>query len=434
MNKRLFASTFFSLVTFLGLASSIVLAQPKIEVKNVSQIFRNIAVITDTSTIQTIYDEFLIPEFVDETEKIEIIDVGGIGFGSFDVLVVYPSLRVYLLENSSPELANIMRNWSIEELRRDASNELAPDYFYPVFAETLKTKPPIDLQKELVPNALIADILESLERNYKAKPISFRFERDEEGFTYQIWNHKLDAFEFNPRPKIGNGLGSNLLYLLYRESSLVAKDTLTDIIFLNKTVEDSVILPQVIQRDFIREYRECEICVNIYEDVSQKRTSLIVGLHSLILPSTTMNIDGNYGAGIDLALLLKPANYFFKIGWGTSFIPNFNLGLIDNEPLPDEGDIKTTTNLINTNLSTMMGFYWRSSKLLGGYAGLGARVQTQFYDGFNSTDFKGSGFVELALNFGKLSLFFRPSVISPKDFVGYNDVGFNYSIRNFRRN
>lgn len=276
--------------------------------------------------------------------------------------------------------------------------------------------------------------MESLERNYKAKPISFRFERDEEGFTYQIWNHKLDAFEFNPRPKTGNGLGSNLLYLLYRESSLVAKDTLTDIIFLNKTVEDSVILPQVVQRDFIREYRECEVCVNIFEDVSQKRTSFIVGLHSLILPSTALNNNGGFGAGLDLGLVIKPANYFFKIGWGTSFVPNYNLGLITPEPLPDDENIKSSTNLINTNLSTMMGFYWRSSKLLGGYAGIGTRVQTQFYDGFTSTDFKGSGFLELALNFGKLSLFYRPSVITPKEFIGYNEIGFTYSIRNFGRN
>ncbi len=221
----------------------------------VSQIFRNIAEINDPASIQIILEDFFITEDVEQVDRIEIIDVSDIGFGSNDILVVYPSRNVYMLDQPSPQLAETMRGWSIQEQRRDAENTLSADYFYPAHADTLERWEVEESEIVLVQNSLISDILESINRNYQDMPISLRFERGEvdEGFTFQMWNYNEDAFAFSPRPARSDSIAVNdFLYVLYSDSTVVADTTMYDVIFINKTIKETIHIPPFEEQQIIQ--------------------------------------------------------------------------------------------------------------------------------------------------------------------------------------
>lgn len=222
-------------------------AQEQVKNPEVSQVFRSIAEIDEPSAIQYFIDQLLLAETAEETNRIEVIDVSNIGFGTNDILIFYPSQNVYLIENYPPALTEQMREWSITERRVDALNSQTEDHFYPAHADTLDPAQIEEPQIELVQNSLIADILVSLERNYTDMPISLRFERGEEGFIFQMWDYNEDAFSFSPRPPgVADSVAVNdFLYVLYSDSTIVADTTLYDILYINKSVEETIYTPPV---------------------------------------------------------------------------------------------------------------------------------------------------------------------------------------------
>jgi len=246
----LFFLSLFFLMSFTATSSD----RPSLAEPQVSQIFRNIAEITDRASIEWILDDFLIAEDPDLVERLEIIDVSNIGFGRDDIVVVYPSLNVYIVEQPSRELTEIMRSWGIQEQRRDASNELSPDYFYPDQADTLSEEELRDRQLELVQGSIIADLLESVNRNYTDMPISLRFERDQEGFTFQIWNYDRNAFAFHPRPAAPDTVGVyDFMYMVAADTVIIADTVMYDLMFINKSVQEIIEVPlQPADRQVIR--------------------------------------------------------------------------------------------------------------------------------------------------------------------------------------
>ncbi len=235
----------FLILLILPAFSSISQDRPSIAEPEVSQIFRNIADINDRASIALILEDFLIPEDVDQVERIEVIDVSNIGFGRDDIVVVYPSMNVYIVEQPSRELAEVMRSWGIQEQRRDASNELEPDYFYPAFADTLTENEIQERQLELVQGSIIADLLESVNRNYADMPLSLRFERDQEGFTFQLWNYEQDAFAFKPRPPaVPDSVGVyDFIYMITADTTVISDTVMYDIMYISKSVQEIIELP-----------------------------------------------------------------------------------------------------------------------------------------------------------------------------------------------
>lgn len=239
--RRVFWISFIWILSLTSLLSAQEISEPEI-----SQVFRPIAEINDFESIQTLIDALLLAETAEETNRIEIIDVSNIGFGTNDVLIFYPSLSVYRIDNYPPDLTAQMREWSIEEQRTDGLNTLSSDYFYPFHADTLDRSEVEEPEITLVQNSLISDILESLNRNYSDMPISLRFERGEigEGFTFQMWNYNENAFNFTSRPARSDSIAVNdFLYVLYSDSTVVADTTMYDILYINKTVEETIYMP-----------------------------------------------------------------------------------------------------------------------------------------------------------------------------------------------
>jgi len=210
----------------------------------VTQIFRPVAVIEDPASIELILDAYLLIVDASEVEKIEIIDITNNGFGNDDFLIVYPSLEVFELIDTPPEVEEIMRGWSFDEQQRDGLN-LDPDYFYPHHADTLESWELEETDMELVQSSLISDILLSLNRNYNELPFSLRLERDEDGFTFQMWNFDEDAFRFTPRPPAtpDSIAVHDMMYVFYSDSTIVADTTYYDLIYMNRTIEDVIYLP-----------------------------------------------------------------------------------------------------------------------------------------------------------------------------------------------
>lgn len=235
------------LIFLIFILTPALFAQSQVNNPEVSQVFRSIAEIDETSAIQYFIDQLLLAETAEETNRIEVIDVSNIGFGTNDILIFYPSQNVYLIENYPPALAEQMREWSITERRVDALNSQTEDHFYPAHADTLEPAQIEEPQIELVQNSLIADILVSLERNYTDMPISLRFERGEEGFIFQMWDYNEGAFSFSPRPPgVADSVAVNdFLYVLYSDSTVVADTTLYDILYINKSVEETIYTPHV---------------------------------------------------------------------------------------------------------------------------------------------------------------------------------------------
>ena len=237
----------FVAIMLISVFTSSLTGQNLAENADVSQIFRPTAEIIDSGSIQELLDALLLPDDPVDVERIEVIDITNNGFGPDDMLVIHPSMNMYIIEQPDPDIAEIMRSWNFEEQQRDASNELSADYFYPEGADTLD----LDLISEeqmmdLVQNSILSDLLESLNRNYDALPISLRLERDQQGFTFQMWDYEREAFSFTPRPPATpDSIGvHDMMYVLYSDSTIVADTTYYDLMYINRTVENTIYLPE----------------------------------------------------------------------------------------------------------------------------------------------------------------------------------------------
>lgn len=284
----------------------------------ITGIFRNVAEISDSAFIELIFNDFLIPENVSEVERIEIIDVSNIGFGSNDILVIYPSRNVYMLDRpSSDDLLRQMQSWRLADKRRDAENRLGADYFYPgkkdsalqelerVYGEN----PERNLEGDLVLNALISDILTSLQRNYTENSISLRFERDDEGFTFQLWDFQEEALVYNERPD--------------PDTVFIADEAATE--QLLAIVENESQADDKPQTDTTEE-ADSERMVNGFQERAG-RISLQNWIHfnasflSSFLNNTNYQTNYHQGLGAELGIRLRPSFLVFAFSAGVTYHP-----------------------------------------------------------------------------------------------------------------
>ncbi|MEX0780865.1 MAG: hypothetical protein WD037_14080 [Balneolales bacterium] len=156
----------------------------------IGQVSRPFAEVTDPELIDLFLNEFLIPE--SDVTKMEIIDVTANGFGPDDIIVTHPSMRAYIVEEASDAALDVMRNWSLEDYRVDSEN-VDPDVFDPEISGRVE---------DAAKSAIIADLLRTLDRNYASIPIRMRLERDENGFTFAMWDFDENAMQHTPYPPI----------------------------------------------------------------------------------------------------------------------------------------------------------------------------------------------------------------------------------------
>ncbi|MBX2820249.1 MAG: hypothetical protein KTR29_11230 [Rhodothermaceae bacterium] len=204
----------------------------------VSQSILPTARITNQDDILKLLDLLFI--FEEEVTSMDIIDVTSNGFGPDDIVVTYPSQQThYLGADVDGEAQAMMDEWAFEaEFRRDASSQVAPEQFDPALNPTLA-------EGEQAEMAILSEILYSLQRNYKDEPVRMLFERDNGAFTFQMWDFKPPQMQHVAKPSGPPDTLTtfDLLYVLASDSLIEADTAYYDILYLQRTVRDSVFIP-----------------------------------------------------------------------------------------------------------------------------------------------------------------------------------------------
>lgn len=195
------------------------------------QLTRPVAEITDPEDIEFLLDQLLIfPQQEEPVTQLDIIDIKGNGFGPDDVVIVYPSQEAFMLLDEIPAgVQELMGSWALEaDYQVDAGN---------VPAEVFNPEGVIEQQAE---QAILFDLLQSLERNYNDIPINARFDRNENGFTMQLWDYNEDAMQYEEPPVLAEAdtvARRDILHVVRSDSVIY------DMFYLFKSVEETVYLP-----------------------------------------------------------------------------------------------------------------------------------------------------------------------------------------------
>jgi|GEM_PF-800101 len=204
----------------------------------VSQSVLPTARITNQDDILKLLDLLFI--FEEEVTRMDIIDVTSNGFGPDDIVVTYPSQQThYLGADVDGEAQAMMDEWAFEaEFRRDASSQVTPEQFDPALNPSIA-------DGEQAEMAILSEILYSLERNYKDEPVRMLFERDNGAFTFQMWDFKPPQMQHVAKPSGPPDTLTtfDLLYVLASDSLIEADTAYYDILYLQRTVRDSVFIP-----------------------------------------------------------------------------------------------------------------------------------------------------------------------------------------------
>ena len=201
----------------------------------VSQVTRPVAELTDPAQIEELLFELLItPEIPqDSISRVEVIDVALNGFGPDDVIVVHPSQETFRVDPATltGRVEEMMAEWTMEaEYQVDAGNAPA-DVFEPV--------DPLDPQRAEA--AIMHELLAAVERNYGNDiPISVLLDRDETGFTVQMWDYDPEAMEYHEPPTgpPDTVLTRDMLHVIRSDSVLY------DQVIINRTVEETEYIPE----------------------------------------------------------------------------------------------------------------------------------------------------------------------------------------------
>jgi hypothetical protein len=158
-----------------------------------TQVTRPVVEVTDRQTIDFLLFELFI-EPLQEPSRLQVIDVTLNGYGPDDVIVVYPSVEAFLIPELLPDsVQQIMSSWAPEvEYKLDSGN-LPSDALAALIGSASDTV-------NRAEKAILYDVVQAVERNYRDLPVGILFERDSVGFTFQMWDYNPPAMQFIPRP------------------------------------------------------------------------------------------------------------------------------------------------------------------------------------------------------------------------------------------
>lgn len=237
-----------------------------------TQVTRPVAQLNNQAAIDDLLGELLIAPQIpqDSINRVEVIDVTNNGYGPDDLVVIYPSGETFNIEPSlvSGRVQEIMSSWVQEsEFQIDAANA-PPDAFRPfplqseaaepdtveadttaaadttgeadtTGSDTTRTQPELD-RDQLVGREIMADVLETVQRNYNGNSISLLLERNEDGFTMEMWDYDPDAMQYEAPPTgPPDTVRTRDVVYVVRSDSVIY-----DVVYINKTVKETEYVPQ----------------------------------------------------------------------------------------------------------------------------------------------------------------------------------------------
>lgn len=200
---------------------------------SVDKITVPVVTIEDRALIDFFVYEFFIAETL--VTRLDIIDATGNGFGEDDLVKSYPSQAIYFPVPSDSAQA-IMNSWKFKANFQIVTESREPEAF-----ENLAT--------EKAENGIFSAILRGVNRNYQDEPINIWFQRDSNGVTFEMWGYNLSNLNYTPPPPPHpDSVTTYDLVHIFRADTLIKADTtMYDLIYLYKTVRDTVILGEEVK-------------------------------------------------------------------------------------------------------------------------------------------------------------------------------------------
>jgi hypothetical protein len=179
---------------FSGLAGPEGVSAQEFGLVDFTQVTRPAVQLTDSAEIDFVLFELFF-EPLEAPSRLQVIDVTQNGFGPDDVMVVYPSVEVFVIPEFIPDsVQTVMSGWTPEvEYRMDSGNMSSR-----ALASLIGTETDASTRAE---GAILYDVVEAIERSYQDLPVSLLFQRDSIGFTFQIWDYARPAMTYVPRPE-----------------------------------------------------------------------------------------------------------------------------------------------------------------------------------------------------------------------------------------
>jgi hypothetical protein len=221
-----------------------------------TQVTRPVAQLTDEAKIDELFSELLIGPQIprDSISRIEVIDVTENGYGPDDLLVIYPSGNTYNIPETRGRAREIMSRWTLEsDFQFDSANRPADslrpsppqgdttesDVAEADTTDSDRTRPGAG-PSQFVEKQMMADVLETVQRNYNGSSISLLLERDADGFTMEMWDYDPDAMQYEAPPTgPPDSVRTRDVVYVVRSDSVVY-----DVVYINKTVEETEYVPQ----------------------------------------------------------------------------------------------------------------------------------------------------------------------------------------------
>ena len=156
-----------------------------------SQVTRPVVEVRDAERINFLLDALIIFSDVEIT-MMEVVDITGNGFGPDDVVIVHPSMESHYLPPVLPtDVQEMMNGWKLEANTQFDGANAAAEIYNPETGNSLG-------ESQKAEQAIMYDLLRSLERNYGDGPMSLLFERNDEAFTFQMWDYQEQALSYVP--------------------------------------------------------------------------------------------------------------------------------------------------------------------------------------------------------------------------------------------
>ncbi len=159
-----------------------------------SQVTRPVVQLSDSAEIDfLLFELFFVP--LEPPTRMQVVDVTQNGFGPDDVMIVYPSVEVFVIPEFIPDtVQTVMSTWAPEvEYRMDSGNMSSR-----ALASLIGSQSDDATRAE---GAILYDVIDAVEQSYESLPVSLLFQRDSIGFTFQLWDYQSDAMNYVPRPE-----------------------------------------------------------------------------------------------------------------------------------------------------------------------------------------------------------------------------------------
>lgn len=240
--SKLISQIYVFLLLFAGSVLSQAQAQ-SFEMPTIDQVMISRAEVRDKALIAKILEVSMITESPDQVERIYFLDVTNNGFGDNDMIVTYPSNKVYMYV-ATDEIKQITKHWPPVGGKRLDLAEFDPEFY-----ENLD---PAQDSTDMALKWMMAGTLRSINNNLVSTdmPIKLFFERSEDGIKFNVWGYEgsdADALKWKPE-NLANRRGETerdydiVRILREAESKIIERGREIEAYYLYHSVKDTVFM------------------------------------------------------------------------------------------------------------------------------------------------------------------------------------------------